>query len=291
VLTACGGGGGGGGGSAATQSGTISGTATKGPVSGATVTAYSVMNGARGSMLGSATTDSSGNFTMRLGPYSGPMMLVMHGGSYDDEATGRHMNMMNSDDMTCVLPSVMVTDGSTMTGIQITPLTSMAQSWASHMSGGMTMANVTMANEHVGAVYVGPGADIVMTHPIDPTVSGSANGATIDAKDYGMMLAAMSQEASGLGMTSSSGMVTAMLDDASDGVMNGMMGGMPISMSGMGGMMGGGNMMSTAGTSQLMTAMSDFVNGPMNHSGVTSMTEMQSLVDQMTQFAVSGGHL
>ena len=59
----------------------------------------------------------------------------------------------------------------------------------------------------------------------------------------------------------------------------------------MGGMMGGGNMMTTAGTSQLATAMATFINGSMNRSGVTSVTEMQSLMDQMTQLAMSGGHL
>ena len=53
-------------------------------------------------------------------------MLQMHGGSYVDEATGARMNMLDADDMTCVLPSISVTAGSAMTGIQITPLTSMA---------------------------------------------------------------------------------------------------------------------------------------------------------------------
>src|SRR5512140_3238499 len=194
MLVACGGGGGGGGngGSPSATTGTLSGTATKGPVSGATVTAYAINNGAKGSQMGSAQTDSNGNFTMTVHAYSGPVMLQMHGGSYTDEATGARMSMLNADDMACVLPSITVTAGSTMTGIQVTPLTSMAQSWAAHMSGGMTATNITTANSHVGAAYVGPGVDIVMTHPIDPTVTGSANGASIDAKNYGMMLAAMS---------------------------------------------------------------------------------------------------
>ena len=293
ILVACGGGSGGGnGGSSSATTGTLGGTATKGPVSGGTVTAFTISNGVKGRQLGSAQTSSNGNFTMTVDAYSGPVMLQMHGGSYMDEATGTQMNMLNADDMFCVLPTISVTAGSVMTGIQITPLTSMAQSWAEHMSGGMTMANITTANSHVGAAYVGPGADIVMTHPIDPTVSGSANGASIEAKNYGMMLAAMSQEAHGLGMSaSSSAMITAMQDDASDGIMNGMMGGSAINMNGMGGMMGGGNMMTTAGTSQLGTSMATFINGSMNHSGVTSITEMQSLMNQMTQLAMSGGHL
>jgi hypothetical protein len=293
VLVACGGGGGsdGTGSNASSLTGTLSGTATKGPVSGATVEVFAITSGARGSQLGSATTDSSGSFTMAVHPYTGPVMLQMHGGSYPDEATGSRMRMLDTDDMTCAVPNVAIGAGSAVTGVQITPLTTMAESWAAHMSGGLSEANITMANMRIGAVYVGPGADILMTRPIDPTVSGSANGASVDARNYGLILAAMSQEAHELGMMlSSSAMITAMLDDASDGVMNGMTGSTAIDMDGMGGMMGGGSMMSTTGTTQLMTAMADFINGPMNRSGVTDVAEMHELMDRMTQFMNSGGH-
>ena len=294
ALVACGGGGGGGdsSGSPTASIGIISGTATKGPVSGATVRAFAISNDAKGGQLGSAQTDASGNFTMRVDAYSGPMMLQLHGGSYMDEATGTRMNMLDADDMTCVVPSISVTAGSATTGIQITPLTSMAHAWAEHMAGGMTATNITTANMRVGAAYMGPGMDILMTHPIDPTVTGSANGASIDAKNYGMMLAAMSQEAHQLGMTtSSSAMITAMHNDAEDGTMDGTMSGTPINMNGMGGMMGGGSMMSAAGTGELATAMAMFINGPMNRSGVTSVAEMQALMDQLHQLHNSGGHL
>jgi hypothetical protein len=292
ALVACGGGGGDGGGSTSATTGTISGTATKGPVSGATVRAFAINNGVKGGQLGNAQTDSSGNFALRVDAYSGPLMLQLHGGSYMDEATGTRMNMLDADDMTCVVPTVSITADTTVTGIQVTPLTSMAQDWAEHMAGGMTATNITSANMRVGAAYMGPGMDIVMTHPIDPTVVGSANGASIDAKNYGMMLAAMSQEAHQLGMTSSSSaMVTAMHNDAEDGAMDGTMSGTPINMSGMGGMMGGGNMMPAAGSGELATAMAMFINGPMNRSGVTSVAEMQALMDQLHQLHNSGGHL
>ena len=273
--------------------GTLSGTATKGPVGSATVKAFAINNGTKGSQLGSATTDAGGNFTMTMGAYSGPVMLQVHGGSYLDEATGMRMSMLDADQLTCVVPAVTVTAGSTTAGIQVTPLTAMAQAWAEHMTGGMTAANAMLANSHIGAAYVGPGADIVMMHPIDPTVAGSANGASIEAKNYGMILAAMSQSAHDLGMTtSSSAMVTAMSNDASDGIMNGRMNGTAINMNGMGGMMGGGSMMTTAGTSQLATSMAAFINNTtMNRSGVTTVAEMQSLMNQLMQLAASGGQL
>ncbi|MEY2919938.1 MAG: hypothetical protein RL261_1243 [Pseudomonadota bacterium] len=295
LLVGCGGGGSSssGGGPPVVTTGTLSGTATKGPVSGAAVKAFAINNGAKGNQLGSATTDASGNFTMSMDAYSGPVMLQVHGGSYLDEATGVRMNMLDADELTCVVPAVTVSAGSTTAGVQVTPLTSMAQAWAEQMAGGMTMANATMANSRIGAAYVGPNADIVMMHPIDPTVAGSANGASLESKNYGMMLAAMSQAARDLGMTtSSSAMVTAMLDDASDGIMDGRMGGTVINMNGMGGMMGGGGMMATAGTSQLATSMATFINNmALNRSGVTSVAEMQSLMNQMMQLAASGGRL
>ena len=292
ALVACGGGGGDGGGGTSATTGTISGTATKGPVSGATGRAFAINNGVKGGQLGSAQTDAGGNFAMTVDAYSGPLMLQLHGGSYMDEATGTRMNMLDADEMTCAVPSFSVTAGSATPGIQITPLTSMAHGWAEHMAGGMTATNITTANMRIGAAYMGPGMDIVMTHPIDPTVVGSANGASIDAKNYGMMLAAISQEAHQLGMTSSSSaMVRAMHNDAEDGAMDGTMSGTPINMSGMGGMMGGGNMMPAAGSGELATAMAIFINGPMNRSGVTSVAEMQALMDQLHQLHDSGGHL
>jgi len=81
VLTGCGGGGGGGGDGTSTT-GTISGTAAKGPVNGGTVTAYGVnANGTRGTQIGTATTDAKGNYSMTVGNYSGTVMLQLSGGS------------------------------------------------------------------------------------------------------------------------------------------------------------------------------------------------------------------
>ena len=77
-------------------------------------------------------------------------------------------------------------------------------------------------------------SDILYTHPMNPLTTGSGTGATQDTRNYGMVLAAMSQYAH-IGMPISSGMVTAMMNDASDGVMNGMMGGAQIMMAASGG--------------------------------------------------------
>ena len=280
ALTACGGGGGGGGGSGSVTppppppvTGTVSGTAVKGPVNGGTMTAYALSNGAMGAKIASATTNADGTFSLAMGSYAGPVMLQMTGGTYTDEATGATMQLMAGDTMTALLPSM--TAGQTLNGVQVTPLTSVAQTMAQHMSGGMTDANITAANTNVGKYFMV--TDVLHDVPMNPLMSGSGNAATQDQINYGMALAAMSHYAQTQGMSSSSAMVTAMMNDATDGVMDGMMSGSAV-------MMGGMNMSmslpSGAGTTGLATAMSAFANSGQNHSGVAAST-VQTLMNQL----------
>lgn len=280
LIAACGGGGGGGGG-AATQ-GSVSGTATKGPMSNATVKAFaiSLTNGqmVMGSLLGtSQSTDSNGGFTVRIGNYAGPMMLQLSGtaASWADEAGRGTMNMPSGVFMTAVIPAV--TAGATMSGIQVTPLTAMAQAMAQHISGGMTAANITAANTAIGGYF--SVSDILHTPPMNPLANNSGAGATTDMRNYGMALAAMSQEAKTLNINmNTADLVTAMMNDCSDGAMNGMMSGGAISMSMGGGMMG--SMPSTAGTSGLGAAMTSFIGTNTNASGLTT-TDMAALINKL----------
>jgi hypothetical protein len=219
---------------------------------------------------------------MAIGTYAGPVMLQVSGGSYTDEASGNRMAMAKGDVMLTVMPTVAA--GTTVSGIHVTPLTTMAQSMAQHMTGGMTDANIAAANSAMGNYFqIG---DILHVQPMNPLVAGSGAGASQDAKNYGMTLAAMSEYAKGLGMASSSTMVTAMMSDAADGVMDGMMGANQLSMP-MGGMMGGGMMASTAGTSGLSTAMTTFMNSTTNASGMKP-ADMATLIHKL---ATSNGHL
>ncbi len=292
-VAGCGGGGGegGNGGTSSTSSGggVVSGTAIKGPVSGATVIAYSInANGTRGSQLGSGQTDGQGNFSMSVGNHSGSLMLQMSGGNYMDEATGSQMPMGSNDFMTCIISSM--PGGSTAGGIQITPLTSMAQSMTQNMSGGMSPTNIARANNAVGR-YFGV-SDISTIHPMDPTVSGSGIPATQDMRNYGMSLAAMSEYARTIGMPHSAGIVTAMMNDASDGRMDGMMAGQGGMMGSQqvqmgGGMMNGTMMPADAGTRGLADAMAQFINSPMNRSGLA----IQDMQDLMNKLSTSNGQI
>ena len=282
LLFGCGGGSESGDGAASSVSsaeGVISGAAVKGPVSGATVKAYAINNGLMGAQIGTGTTDAQGNFNLSIGSYSGPVMLQMSGGTYVDEATGNSITMQAGDVMTSIMPQAVA--GAVMGGVQITPLTSMAQARAQAMSGGMTPANITAANTAMGNYF--SVNDILFTHPMNPLTPGSGSGATQDMRNYGIMLAAMSQYANSIGMPFSSGIVTTMMNDASDGVMNGRMGGNQLMMGGTGGgMMGTGNnpLSSSAGTSGLASAMVAFMGSVQNKSGLT-FTDMQALHDKI----------
>jgi len=239
LIAGCGGGGGGtaavdGGGNTPGVSGTVSGTAVKGPVANATVTAFSINpNGTVGGQIGTGKTDAQGNFSVNVGDYSGPMMLQMTGGSYMDEATGINVNMGQNDSLTSMIPSM--TAGSMMSGIQMTPLTSMAQNMAQFMQGGMTSANMTAANNAIGQYF--SVNNVLFTSPINPLVQNAGNGADQNMKNYGMTIAAMSQYANTMGMAYSSNIVSSMMNDVADGNMDGMMGGTGIEMGG--GMMNG----------------------------------------------------
>jgi hypothetical protein len=261
------------------MNGMISGSAFNGAMNKATVMAYAVNSGTMGAQLASGPMDSMGKFSLSLGAYSGPVMLKMTGGSYENLATGTTMSMMSGDVMTAVLPSVM--SGATVTGIQITPLTSMAQARAQAMTSGMTDANITAANTAVGHYFLV--SDILHEEPMNAAVSGSGGAATADMRNYGITIAAMSQYAQTISMSDPAALITAMMQDASDGVMNGMMGSTQITMGGMGGGMmgGGGTMMSTtAGTGGLATSITAFMGSAANKSGLQA-ADMQTLINTL----------
>lgn len=287
LMSGCGGGGGGSVAAPAAPAssvGTISGGVVKGPVAGAQVHAFAInANGAKDSAIGTATTSSTGSFTMTVGSHAGPVMLEMTGGTFVDEASGNQMGFSNGDMMTAVVP--FMTAGATIVNVEITPLTSMAQTMAAGMTGGMSQANAATANTAVGNFY--GVADILQTRPMDPSLNGMGATATVDQRNYGLCLAAMSQYAATLGLANTTALVTGLMGDAADGIMNGMSGGtgMMLDQNMMGG--GGMTMSATAGYAGMATAMQTFLNSAMNHSGITAAT-MQTMIQQLSS---ANGHM
>jgi hypothetical protein len=270
-LAGCGGGGGSA--SSPPPATSIAGTVVKGPVAGASVTAYAIDSGLMGRVIGSATTDGQGNFSISVGEFTGAAMLRATGGHFIDEASGIDMPMEAGDAMAAMIASL--SPGAA--AIQITPLTSIAQAMAQRMAGGMSGANIASANAAVGGYFMA--GDILHVRPMNPLAPGSGSPATADGRNYGMALAGMSQLAAGLGMASTSAMVTAMSDDGSDGCFDGMTAGAPIMMQ-RGAMMGRGPMPSFAGTSGMANAMALFAASSLNRSGLT-VQDMQALINRL----------
>jgi hypothetical protein len=213
-----------------------------------------------------------------MGNYAGAVVLQASGGNYTDEASGMPVAMGSGDMMTAVLPSFNA--GSGVSAIAVTPLTGMAQAMAQRMAGGLTDSNITGANAAVGNYYMVH--DILHTQPMNPLVPGSAAGATADMRNYGITLAAMSQYAHRAGMASSSSFVTALMNDASDGVIDGKASGVAVTLPGTagGGAMGGGMMAPDAGGAGLTTAMRDFMSSGQNRSGL-SAADMATLMQRL----------
>ena len=255
--------------------GLIKGSAIKGPVENADISAFSIgMDGMKEELLATAHTDNEGNFSMMVGGHSGPVLLEMTGGHYTDEATGTFMNVSQGDIMTSVIPSF--TSGEMMDEVHITPLTSMAQTLAQNMPGGMSKDNIANAHNAVGLYF--DVSDILHIHPMNPLNNDVGTESDQDMIHYGMAMAAISKYAQTIGIDTCT-VVTSLMNDISDGQLDGMMGGASIMVRG--GMMGGGMMMlANAGTVGLAEAMEDFIHSPMNRSGVT-LNDMKPLIDQL----------
>jgi hypothetical protein len=159
----------------------ISGIVSIGPVSGASVRAYAIAGGTQGSLLGSATTNASGYYSVSIKSYSGPILLEALGGHYTDPATGVVF------ELTKTLRSATVAGGAITANI--TPITEAAVINASNASGGLTAANVSNA---VLIIKNQIGFDPVTTTPIDPTVPLPPT-ATTNNMLYGAQIGTVSQ--------------------------------------------------------------------------------------------------
>lgn len=172
----------------------LSGTATKGPIDGATVTIYAVdpSTGARGTVLGSGTTDASGNFKITLGSApAGPVAVVVTDGSYPSEIDSG--TTVSDTSPMCA----MVADLSTgLSGLSVTPLSDMVCSVASASagSGTSTAAAIGSADTFVMGIYG-------LSSPPEkalPDFSSSGVGSGTDGGKVALVLAALDKLASDL---------------------------------------------------------------------------------------------
>jgi hypothetical protein len=248
ALLACGGGGsGGGGGASPTKS--VSGIAAAGPISGGTVTIYSIKtDGSKGDTLGTATTGQDGSYSVNIGSYTGDVLVELSGGTYTDEATGG--NLTNG----LLHAALMGVSGNV--SVAVTPLTEIAWQLVS------PTLNIDQANSLVGDMV---GLNIINTLPTDVTKSGSVSGATADQVNYGLMLATISQYINDGKAADLSAAINNIKSDLADN-----------------------NKLDAVGN-DMLTDLSKFISGANNKSGVTSsnQTNLTNAITFITQNAVT----
>ena len=169
ILVACGGSSS----PAAVTTTTISGSAVKGPVNGATVT---VKNASTGAVVGTTTTGVGGVYSLPI-TYVGDVVVEVSGGTYTDEATGVNTALASP------LKVVLNANGGAVTGV-VTPLTTMAYTYAVGSGSTTTSSAFNTAATTVANQFKLTGVNLATK---TPTVSG----ASIDP--YGKVLAGVSQ--------------------------------------------------------------------------------------------------
>ena len=183
LMVGCGGGSGGSGG---VGSNVINGVASKGPLNGSTVCAFAITTGgAKGTQIGSCYSNTvTGNYSINLGSYTGPVLLEATGGTYTDEATGAS-NVALSTTLHGMLPNA--TSGTT--SVAVTPLTELAyRNATSVLTGGLSSSNIQSAINTVQSNFGIP--DIVTVMPVEINNVASA---TTAQQNYTLALATISQ--------------------------------------------------------------------------------------------------
>lgn len=165
------------------------GTATLGPVSGATVTAY-VLNtdGTRGAALGSAITSSSGSYNIPL-ETSGPITLVMTLGSYKDEATAATVTIPAGFELEILAPA-----DTKRANLHLHAISTIAAARAKSL-----IATLGLTNAHdksvidTANVFGLTGIDTGTIKPDNFTVSGGVPSAGANTAKLGLVISGLSQ--------------------------------------------------------------------------------------------------
>lgn len=191
-----------GGGPGGTQ---VSGSAVKGPVSGATVQAFEIISSASAprtniprigtTVLATGTTAADGSFSFAIPSTlkNGGVLFKLTGGQYKDEATGAtvQLNTQAANGLRAVFGNISgaVRRGETL-NVSITPLTELG--FQALGAAAPTDANIAAANAQVVTTFGLTGVDILKTKPFDATTA-PPTGATQAQKDYSLVLAVLSQ--------------------------------------------------------------------------------------------------
>lgn len=227
----------------------LTGVVSLGRVDGGLVCAYALTAaGARGTLLGCASTDSSGNFSIPISSQTTPVEVFTTGGSYVEEGSGSTVQVGISQ------IRARIPDTSSLT-VPITALTEIAAGCVDAQSPS-TMSvlakAVTQCNSNVAEAA---GLSSILTLPADPTKT--VTSATAQASLYGLVLAGISEAAQDNGLANSLVMTQALESDfAADGIFDGTNNGTPITFPGT-----STTMPANVWTSGVVTGMTEFAQG------------------------------
>ncbi|ABQ27585.1 hypothetical protein [Geotalea uraniireducens] len=232
--------GGGGGGTPAPPATVVSGVAAKGLINGGTVNVFAVdQSGAVGAVpIGTGSTNADGSYSVSVGPYSGALLVRVTGGTYKDESA-------SSSASPVPLPMPLraaVAGASGNVSVSVTPITELAVVKAGDTS--LPPTAITSANALVTDLFM---VDIIATKPVEPSATAFA-AASQSQKDYTILLAGISQ------LARTSGGLQAALAPLSNDINN------------------AGNL-SVASATALTDAVTAFLSGPNNQTGVTDINQ------------------
>ena len=226
----------------------ISGSVVKGAVSGSTVTVYNLnSDGSLGASLGSATTSSTGAYTVALSSAPpGAVALVAVGGTYVSEVDGT--TVIKASDLMGALASVPATG---TTGLVITPLSDMMVARARALAAAGTALGdaLTAAETLVKSTYgIKAGTSL---ETVVPAYDKASIGT--DAFLIGLVLGSLDKCDAAV-PTLRGSLFAALSSDFSDGVFDGKKAGAPITVG-----TGTSALSSTAGTSDFLSCVSGYV--------------------------------
>ena len=213
--------------SAQTQTNTVSGTAVDGFIDQGTVILSTFPPGA--AVLGSATTNTSGNFNIQTVPIdpAGLYQLTLTGGSSIDFASGYSIALSSLDSLSTIVT------GKTLLSSPVT-ITVMTTLMASQAQGMVNRGAAPLASfQNALGLWSGLlGFDPTTTPVSDPTAGPESMGSPAI---YGLVLAGFSQMAMAIGVnnhlapgaSNTLGLLSVLNADISDGVLDGLKPGDP----------------------------------------------------------------
>lgn len=138
----------------------LSGMASKGPIRAGTVRVFAVRFGVedRSAPIGQGQTDDSGNYSVDIGSYQGPVLVEVTGGLFTDEVSGLPVAL------NAPLHAVISNASAGLTTVAVTPLTELAFRKA-RGRGSLTADSIDDSNASIAATF--GLMNIVSTLPVE----------------------------------------------------------------------------------------------------------------------------